>query len=72
MSETPKPTPPNRTRNYELAHGIYVNKNPDLMTPEERLTALEDVADFAARLLIEKIVLSKTISSAMIYADKKD
>ena len=52
-------------RNHEIARGIRVHKQPDRMTRIEAIMALEDVADYASRLLMEKRTLERVIKNSM-------
>lgn len=72
MTETPKPRPHAPNRAFELAKGIRVSKNPDLMDRDELVDALDNLAEFASRILIEKVLLSKTITDAMTKTEKRD
>lgn len=59
-------------RNYELARGVKIHKNPDKMTPTELLDALDNVAEFASRLLSEKLALERVMKSALHSNQKAD
>lgn len=73
MNDSPKPKAPARAtgRNFEIAHGIYVASDPEKMGREDLLEALYLVADYGSRTLVEKIVLSKTITNAMTNNEKR-
>lgn len=52
-------------RNFTLAWGIRVEKDPDTMTREEAVNALYDVAEFASRAIVEARMLKNIVGTRL-------
>lgn len=52
-------------RTYELARGVWVAKSPEDMTNHELIAALDHVAEFASRKLMETFLMRDILGKAI-------
>lgn len=56
------------SRSYEISRGVRVDKNPDDMSRDELINALDDLGDYTSSLQVQM----RALRSVLQHAIKKD
>lgn len=53
------------SRSYEISRGVRVDKNPDDMSRDELINAIDDLGEYASSVLIQMRALRSVLQAAL-------